>query len=192
MEVGRTIVGDGGREDRSRQETGGSTLVELYVSSSGPAEVRALGGVAAKVMASGESEGLCVGEGLRWWSGEAPAVVRHGFVFDLLFSSLLFIFDASRLCDFAGGIELARVTSTAPRWLFDFAPWTIIPSCRIGSYNILIGSNNGSSMALKLSSNNIRGVGFAVSFSISFGLFLRRSGKFCTSSLAWSLFDFAP
>ncbi|KAH0449763.1 hypothetical protein IEQ34_020455 [Dendrobium chrysotoxum] len=33
--------------------------------------------------------------------------------------------------------------------MFDFAPSTAFPSCRIGRYNILIGSNDGSSLAVK-------------------------------------------
>ncbi|KAL0905299.1 hypothetical protein M5K25_023708 [Dendrobium thyrsiflorum] len=48
------------------------------------------------------------------------------------------------------GVEIARVASSAPSWLFDLAPLTTFPSCRIGSYDILIGSNNGSSLAVKM------------------------------------------
>ncbi|KAI0520191.1 hypothetical protein KFK09_007662 [Dendrobium nobile] len=55
----------------------------------------------------------------------------EGFAFRLLFSSLL---------------QIARVTASAPSLLFDFCPSTTFPSCRIGSYDILIGSN-GSSLA---------------------------------------------
>ncbi|PKU79864.1 hypothetical protein MA16_Dca012052 [Dendrobium catenatum] len=40
-----------------------------------------------------------------------------------------------------GGVEIARVATSAPS--------TIFPSCRFGSYDILIGSNNGSSLAEK-------------------------------------------
>ncbi|KAI0491647.1 hypothetical protein KFK09_025907 [Dendrobium nobile] len=47
---------------------------------------------------------------------------------------------------FAGGVEIARVASSAPSLLFDlatsllfdFAPSTTFPSFRIGRYNILI------------------------------------------------------
>ncbi|KAL0908913.1 hypothetical protein M5K25_023427 [Dendrobium thyrsiflorum] len=63
-------------------------------------------------------------------------------------SSSLFVV-AVRLRCFAGGVEIARVASSAPSWLFNFAPSTTFPSCRIGSYDILIGSNNGSSLAVK-------------------------------------------
>ncbi|XP_020680459.1 homeobox-leucine zipper protein HOX8-like, partial [Dendrobium catenatum] len=34
--------------------------------------------------------------------------------------------------------------------LFDIAPWTTFPSSRIGSQNILVGSNDGSSLAVKI------------------------------------------
>ncbi|KAL0913006.1 hypothetical protein M5K25_016435 [Dendrobium thyrsiflorum] len=48
-----------------------------------------------------------------------------------------------------GAVEIAGVASSAPSWLFDFAS-TTFPFCRIGSYDILIGSNNGSSLAVKV------------------------------------------
>ncbi|PKU64883.1 hypothetical protein MA16_Dca022332 [Dendrobium catenatum] len=46
--------------------------------------------------------------------------------------------------------EIARVVSLAHSWLFDFTPSTTLPSCRIRSYDMLIGCNNGSSLALKV------------------------------------------
>ncbi|KAH0463247.1 hypothetical protein IEQ34_007829 [Dendrobium chrysotoxum] len=63
------------------------------------------------------------------------------------FASLLVV--AVRLRCFAGGVEIARVISSAPSWLSDFAPSTTFTSCRIESYDILIGSNNASSLAVK-------------------------------------------
>ncbi|KAH0450910.1 hypothetical protein IEQ34_021602 [Dendrobium chrysotoxum] len=51
------------------------------------------------------------------------------------------------------GVQIARVASSAPSWLFDFAPSTTFPSCRIGSYDFLIGSNNESSLAVKVDRN---------------------------------------
>ncbi|KAH0448382.1 hypothetical protein IEQ34_022182 [Dendrobium chrysotoxum] len=47
-------------------------------------------------------------------------------------------------------LTACSVASSAPSWLFDFTPSTTFPSCRIGSYDILIGSNNGSSLAVKV------------------------------------------
>ncbi|KAH0467194.1 hypothetical protein IEQ34_004432 [Dendrobium chrysotoxum] len=64
-------------------------------------------------------------------------------------SSSLFVVAVGLRC-FAGGVEIARVASSAPSLLFDFAPSKTFPSCRIASYDILIGSNNGSSLAVKL------------------------------------------
>ncbi|KAL0904629.1 hypothetical protein M5K25_026758 [Dendrobium thyrsiflorum] len=69
--------------------------------------------------------------------------------------------EASRVCFFIflvvavrhrcfSGVEIARVASSAPSLLFDFAPSTTFPSCRIGRYSILIGSNDGSSLAVKV------------------------------------------
>ncbi|KAL0910782.1 hypothetical protein M5K25_018867 [Dendrobium thyrsiflorum] len=58
--------------------------------------------------------------------------------------SLPFGFVASR------GVEIARVASSIPSLPFNFAPSTTFPSCRIGRYNILIGSNDGSSLAVKV------------------------------------------
>ncbi|KAI0504401.1 hypothetical protein KFK09_015353 [Dendrobium nobile] len=46
------------------------------------------------------------------------------------------------------GVEIAGVASSAPSWLLNFAPSTTFPCCRIGSYDILIGSKNGSSLAV--------------------------------------------
>ncbi|KAH0452593.1 hypothetical protein IEQ34_019892 [Dendrobium chrysotoxum] len=41
-------------------------------------------------------------------------------------------------------------TSSTSSYAIDFAPSTAFPSCWIGSYDIfLIGSNNGSSLAVK-------------------------------------------
>ncbi|KAL0912454.1 hypothetical protein M5K25_018427 [Dendrobium thyrsiflorum] len=61
-------------------------------------------------------------------------------------SSSLFVVDVRLRC-FAVDVEIARIASSA---LFDFTPSTTFPSCRIGSYDILIGSNNGSSLAVKI------------------------------------------
>ncbi|KAI0524104.1 hypothetical protein KFK09_003468 [Dendrobium nobile] len=69
--------------------------------------------------------------------------MRLGFAFHLLFSSLLFGSVA-----FAGGVEIAGVASPALSWLFDFAPATT--STLIGSYGILIGSKNESSLVVKI------------------------------------------
>ncbi|KAI0524139.1 hypothetical protein KFK09_003503 [Dendrobium nobile] len=43
-----------------------------------------------------------------------------------------------------------------PSWLFDFAPSSTFPSCRIESYDILIRFNNGSTLALKIYSICLR------------------------------------
>ncbi|PKU64172.1 hypothetical protein MA16_Dca005095 [Dendrobium catenatum] len=95
MEVGRTVVGNGGWEDCLVMEVGrtivgdgvsgpvevrasGGVLVELRVSSGCSTEqrrqVRAFGGGLIEVLVRAFGEG----EGLRWWSDEAPAVVRRG------------------------------------------------------------------------------------------------------------------
>ncbi|KAI0501251.1 hypothetical protein KFK09_016194 [Dendrobium nobile] len=51
-----------------------------------------------------------------------------------------------------GGVEIAGVASSAPSWLFDFAPATT--STPIGKNVISIGSKNGSSLAVKYSSTH--------------------------------------
>ncbi|XP_020682289.2 uncharacterized protein LOC110099471 [Dendrobium catenatum] len=68
---------------------------------------------------------------------------RRGFSFHLHFfvTVPLRCFSRSRI---------TRVASSAHSWLFDFAPSTTFPCCRIGSYDILIGSKNGSSLAVKV------------------------------------------
>ncbi|KAL0916815.1 hypothetical protein M5K25_014355 [Dendrobium thyrsiflorum] len=71
---------------------------------------------------------------------EASRVCRSSFHFVV----------AVRLRCFAGGVEIARVATLAPSWLFGFAPSTTFPSCRVGSYDILIGSINGSLLAVKV------------------------------------------
>ncbi|KAH0449779.1 hypothetical protein IEQ34_020471 [Dendrobium chrysotoxum] len=77
-------------------------------------------------------------------------LINNNFAaFRVCLSSALFVVAVGLRC-FAGGVEIARVASSAPSWLFDFAPSTTFPSCRIGSYDILIGSNNGSSLAVKM------------------------------------------
>ncbi|KAH0436726.1 hypothetical protein IEQ34_026354 [Dendrobium chrysotoxum] len=77
-------------------------------------------------------------------SGALTEKWRRGFAFQLPFFGV-----AVRLRCFAG-VEIARVASSAPSLPFDFAPWTTFPSCRIGSDDILIGSNDGSSLAVKV------------------------------------------
>ncbi|KAH0457273.1 hypothetical protein IEQ34_015180 [Dendrobium chrysotoxum] len=60
---------------------------------------------------------------------------------------LLYLVDSVRLRCFA---PVTRVACSAPSWLlFDFTPSTTFPSCQIGIYDILIGSNDGSSLDVK-------------------------------------------
>ncbi|KAI0523154.1 hypothetical protein KFK09_005544 [Dendrobium nobile] len=67
MEVGRTIVGDGGRKDRSRQETGGQKdrclLMEVG---------RTIVGDGGRKDSSWQYSGRTVG--IRWWPGEAQGL----------------------------------------------------------------------------------------------------------------------
>ncbi|KAL0915444.1 hypothetical protein M5K25_015862 [Dendrobium thyrsiflorum] len=84
-------------------------------------------------------------------------LLRRRSEFGLPFISLFVV--AVRLRCFAGGVEIARVASSASSWLFDFAPSTT--SCRIGSYDILIGSNNGSSLAVKAASETVESIDFS-------------------------------
>ncbi|KAH0448373.1 hypothetical protein IEQ34_022173 [Dendrobium chrysotoxum] len=76
----------------------------------------------------------------------------------------------------SGGVEIARVASSAPSWLFDFAPSTNFPSCRIGSYDILIGSNNGSSLAVKMFVRPVHWIGRAGSMGPAY---VNKGGNVC-------------
>ncbi|KAI0498980.1 hypothetical protein KFK09_019880 [Dendrobium nobile] len=67
-----------------------------------------------------------------------------GFAFHLLFSSLLFGFVASQELQRLPAALLLLLLRVRLRYFDDF------PSCRIGSYDILIGSKNGSSLAVKV------------------------------------------
>ncbi|KAL0915345.1 hypothetical protein M5K25_015757 [Dendrobium thyrsiflorum] len=95
---------------------------------------------------------VVAGDGRRWPEVVAGGGGRRAELINnslepsrVCLSSSLFVV-AVRLRCFAVGVEIARIASSA---LFDFTPSTTFPSCRIGSYDILIGSNNGSSLAVK-------------------------------------------